>query len=119
MRSRKSIIIQLVLVAHVFCLFVFCHETGNIKVNSNNNIRTLTISVITLGSVLLDAPKNPFLTVVNLGTFFRLDLIKAIGMETVTTAAAAAPIGPVALGALALGARILWRLWRSPGGTVG
>ncbi|XP_068433464.1 uncharacterized protein [Clinocottus analis] len=72
------------------------------------------IALVAVGSFVLGAPKSPFNTQVNLqrGLLTGPELIKGIGMETVT--AAAAPIGAGALGAAALGTAALGRL-----GTVG
>ncbi|XP_054474867.1 uncharacterized protein LOC129107409 [Anoplopoma fimbria] len=74
----------------------------------------VTIILVAVGSFVLGAPKSPFNTPVNLrgGLLTGPELIKGIGMETVT--AAAAPIGAGALGAAALGTAALGRL-----GTVG
>ncbi|XP_070705651.1 uncharacterized protein [Pempheris klunzingeri] len=74
----------------------------------------ITITLAAVGAFVLGAPKSPFHTQVNLqrGHLTGPELIKGIGMETVT--AAAAPIGAAALGAAALGTAALGRL-----GTVG
>ncbi|KAM9840574.1 uncharacterized protein ACBR49_015946 [Aulostomus maculatus] len=74
----------------------------------------LVIALVAVGAFVLGAPKSPFNTQVNLsgGLLTGPDLIKGIGMETVT--AAAAPIGAGALGAAVLGTAALGRL-----GTVG
>ncbi|TNN61582.1 hypothetical protein EYF80_028194 [Liparis tanakae] len=74
----------------------------------------VTIALVAVGSFVLGAPKSPFNTQVNLqtGLLTGHQLIKGIGMETVT--AAAAPIGAGALGAAALGTAALGTL-----GTVG
>lgn len=74
----------------------------------------ITITLVAVGAFVLGAPKSPFHTEVNLqrGLLEGPELIKGIGMETVT--AAAAPIGAGALGAAALGTAALGRL-----GTVG
>ncbi|XP_049445696.1 uncharacterized protein LOC125896850 [Epinephelus fuscoguttatus] len=74
----------------------------------------ITITLVAVGAFVLGAPKSPFHTQVNLqtGLLTGPELIKGIGMETVT--AAAAPIGAGALGAAALGTAALGRL-----GTVG
>lgn len=74
----------------------------------------ITITLVGIGAFVLGAPKSPFHTQVNLqrGLLTGPELIKGIGMETVT--AAAAPIGAGALGAAALGTAALGRL-----GTVG
>ncbi|XP_040919934.1 uncharacterized protein LOC121199378 [Toxotes jaculatrix] len=74
----------------------------------------ITITLVAVGAFVLGAPKSPFHTQVNLqrGLLMGSELIKEIGMETVT--AAAAPIGAGALGAAALGTAALGRL-----GTVG
>ncbi|XP_037606855.1 uncharacterized protein LOC119477074 [Sebastes umbrosus] len=74
----------------------------------------ITITLVAVGAFVLGAPKSPFNTQVNLqrGLLTGPELIKGIGMETVT--AAAAPIGAGALGAAALGTAALGRL-----GTVG
>ncbi|XP_029966172.1 uncharacterized protein LOC115401925 isoform X2 [Salarias fasciatus] len=73
-----------------------------------------TVVLVAVGAFVLGAPKSPFNTPVNLrqGLLTGTELIKGIGMETVT--AAAAPIGAGALGAAALGTAALGRL-----GTVG
>ncbi|XP_045916800.1 uncharacterized protein LOC123977849 [Micropterus dolomieu] len=74
----------------------------------------ITITLVGAGAFVLGAPKSPFHTDVNLrrGPLTGPELIKGIGMETVT--AAAAPIGAGALGAAVLGTAALGRL-----GTVG
>ncbi|XP_023285782.1 uncharacterized protein LOC111672572 [Seriola lalandi dorsalis] len=74
----------------------------------------ITITLAAVGAFVLGAPKSPFHTQVNLqrGLLTGPELIKGIGMETVT--AAAAPIGAGALGAAALATAALGRL-----GTVG
>lgn len=74
----------------------------------------ITITLVAVGAFVLGAPKSPFHTQVNLqrGLLSGPELIKGIGMETVT--AAAAPIGAGALGAAVLGTAALGRL-----GTVG
>ncbi|XP_068564367.1 uncharacterized protein [Cebidichthys violaceus] len=74
----------------------------------------LTITLIAAGSFFLGAPKSPFNTLVNLrmGLLTGPQLMKGIGMETVT--AAAAPFGAGALGAAALATASLGNL-----GTVG
>uniref|UniRef100_UPI0037E733C4 uncharacterized protein n=1 Tax=Semicossyphus pulcher TaxID=241346 RepID=UPI0037E733C4 len=70
----------------------------------------ITITLVAVGGFILGAPKSPFNTQVNLqrGLLTGPELIKGIGMETVT--AAAAPIGAGALGAAALGTASLGRL---------
>ncbi|KAK5903695.1 hypothetical protein CgunFtcFv8_007452 [Champsocephalus gunnari] len=74
----------------------------------------LQITLVAVGAFVLGAPKSPFNTQVNLqrGLLTGPELIKGIGMETVT--AAAAPIGAGALGAAALATAALGRL-----GTLG
>ncbi|KAM4528753.1 uncharacterized protein V3H82_027020 [Fundulus diaphanus] len=74
----------------------------------------ITVTVTAAAAFVLGAPKSPFHTPVNLqqGHLAGTELIKGIGMETVT--AAAAPIGAGALGAAALGTAALGML-----GTVG
>ncbi|XP_072218512.1 uncharacterized protein [Leuresthes tenuis] len=74
----------------------------------------LTVTLVAVMAFVLGAPKSPFHTQVNLqgGLLTGTELIKGIGMETVT--AAAAPIGAGALGAAALGTAALGTL-----GTVG
>ncbi|KAM4712520.1 uncharacterized protein FYW61_019834 [Anableps anableps] len=74
----------------------------------------ITVTITAVGAFILGAPKSPFHTQVNLqqGCLTGAELIKGIGMETVT--AAAAPIGAGALGAAALGTAALGTL-----GTVG
>lgn len=74
----------------------------------------LTVAMVAVGGFVLGAPRSPFHTQVNLqrGLLTGSELIKGIGMETVT--AAAAPIGAGALGAAALGTAALGTL-----GTVG
>ncbi|XP_069579935.1 uncharacterized protein [Brachyistius frenatus] len=74
----------------------------------------LTVTLVAVGAFVLGAPKSPFHTQVNLqkGLLTGTELIKGIGMETVT--AAAAPIGAGVLGAAVLGTAALGRL-----GTVG
>lgn len=73
-----------------------------------------TVILVSMGSYVLGAPKSPFNTKMNLrqGLLTGAELIKGIGMETVT--AAAAPIGAGALGAAVLGTAALGKL-----GTVG
>ncbi|XP_029281132.1 uncharacterized protein LOC115003478 [Cottoperca gobio] len=70
----------------------------------------LSITIVAVVAFALGAPKSPFHTQVNLqrGLLTGPELIKGIGMETVT--AAAAPIGAGALGAAALGTAALGRL---------
>ncbi|XP_041831944.1 uncharacterized protein LOC121633772 [Melanotaenia boesemani] len=70
----------------------------------------ITITLVAVGAFVLGAPKSPFHTQVNLqrGLLMGTELIKGIGMETVT--AAAAPIGAGALGAAALGTAALGTL---------
>ncbi|XP_071392735.1 uncharacterized protein [Centroberyx affinis] len=74
----------------------------------------ITVTFVAVGAFILGAPKSPFHTKVNLqgGLLTGPNLIRGIGMETVT--AAAAPLGGGALGAAALGTAALGRL-----GTVG
>ncbi|XP_031722082.1 uncharacterized protein LOC116393688 [Anarrhichthys ocellatus] len=74
----------------------------------------LTITLIAAWSFFLGAPKSPFNTLVNLrmGLLTGPQLMKGIGMETVT--AAAAPFGAGALGAAALATASLGKM-----GTVG
>lgn len=74
----------------------------------------ITVALVAVGAFVLGAPKSPFHTRVHLqeGLITETELIKGIGMETVT--AAAAPIGAGALGAAALGTAALGTL-----GTVG
>lgn len=85
-----------------------------LKVTLLTTSELLTITLVAVGGFVLGAPKSPFHTQVNLqrGLLLGPELIKGIGMETVT--AAAAPIGAGALGAAALGTAALGRL-----GTVG
>ncbi|KAF1376508.1 hypothetical protein PFLUV_G00212220 [Perca fluviatilis] len=85
-----------------------------LKVTLLTTSELLTITLVAVGAFVLGAPKSPFHTQVNLqrGLLSGPELIKGIGMETVT--AAAAPIGAGALGAAALGTAALGRL-----GTVG
>lgn len=70
----------------------------------------ITIALVAVGAFVLGAPKSPFHTQVNLksGLITGPELIKGIGMETIT--AAAAPIGAGALGAAALGTAALGSL---------
>ncbi|KAM4633995.1 uncharacterized protein ACJ7VT_022616 [Polymixia lowei] len=74
----------------------------------------LSVSLVAVVAFILGAPKSPFHTKVNLqgGLLTGPDLIRGIGMETVT--AAAAPLGAGALGAAAMGTAALGKL-----GTVG
>lgn len=74
----------------------------------------VTVALIAVAAFSLGATKSPFHTKVNLqrGHLTGTELIKGIGMETVT--AAAAPIGAGALGAAALGTAALGTL-----GTIG
>lgn len=73
-----------------------------------------SVILVSMGAYVLGAPKSPFNTKMNLrqGLLTGPELIKAIGMETVT--AAAAPIGAGALGAAVMGTAALGKL-----GTVG
>lgn len=73
-----------------------------------------TVVLVSMGLYVLGAPKSPFNTKMNLqqGLLTGPELIKGIGMETVT--AAAAPIGAGALGAAVMGTAALGKL-----GTVG
>lgn len=73
-----------------------------------------TVILASMGSYVLGAPKSPFNTKMNLrqGLLTGAELIKGIGMETVT--AAAAPIGAGALGVAVMGTAALGKL-----GTVG
>lgn len=73
-----------------------------------------TVILVSMGSYVLGAPKSPFNTKMNLrqGLLTGPELIKGIGMETVT--AAAAPIGAGALGVAVIGTAALGKL-----GTVG
>ncbi|XP_024147070.1 uncharacterized protein LOC112158105 [Oryzias melastigma] len=70
----------------------------------------VTVALIAVAAFSLGATKSPFHTQVNLqrGLLTGPELIKGIGMETVT--AAAAPIGAGALGAAALGTAALGTL---------
>ncbi|KAK7906917.1 hypothetical protein WMY93_015529 [Mugilogobius chulae] len=72
------------------------------------------VILVSMGSYVLGAPKSPFNTKMTLrqGLIRGPELLKTIGMETVT--AAAAPIGAGALGVAALGTAALGKL-----GTVG
>ncbi|KAM6915175.1 uncharacterized protein FYW49_010085 [Xenentodon cancila] len=74
----------------------------------------VTVTLVAVVAFVLGAPRSPFHTPVNLqgGLIRETELIKGIGMETIT--AAAAPIGAGALGAAALGTAALGTL-----GTVG
>lgn len=73
-------------------------------------ISELVITLVAVGAFVLGAPKSPFHTEVNLQRGFLTgpELLKGIGMETVT--AAAAPIGAGALGAALLGTAALGSL---------
>lgn len=69
-----------------------------------------TLSLVAVGAYVLGAPRSPFNTEMNLrqGLLTGPELIKGIGMETIT--AAAAPIGAGVLGAAAIGTAALGRL---------
>ncbi|XP_040016053.2 uncharacterized protein LOC120807770 [Gasterosteus aculeatus] len=70
----------------------------------------VSVSLVAAGSFLLGAPRSPFHTQVNLqvGLVAGPELIRGVGMETLT--AAAAPFGAGALGAAALATAALGRL---------
>ncbi|MEQ2249136.1 hypothetical protein ILYODFUR_026245 [Ilyodon furcidens] len=109
--SRNSTLI--VLGSIVFGIFAALRVSGLTTVQ----LTTAELIIMTSTAVVafvLGAPKSPFHTQVNLqqGLLTGTELIKGIGMETVT--AAAAPIGAGALGAAALGTAALGTL-----GTVG
>lgn len=74
----------------------------------------IMVTLVAAAGFIMGAPRSPFHTKVNLrgGLLTGPNLIRGIGMETVT--AAAAPLGAGALGAAALGTAALGRL-----GTVG
>ncbi|XP_020773511.1 uncharacterized protein LOC110153919 [Boleophthalmus pectinirostris] len=87
------------------------------KVSSSSLMGTseLTTAIfVSMGSYVLGAPKSPFNTRMQLrrGLLTGPELVKEIGMETIT--AAAAPIGAGALGVAVLGTAALGKL-----GTVG
>ncbi|XP_059212336.1 uncharacterized protein LOC131991060 [Centropristis striata] len=109
--SRNSTLAALGSVAVGAVLAVQCVA---LKATLLTTSELITVTLVAVGAFVLGAPKSPFHTQVNLqrGLLTGPELIKGIGMETVT--AAAAPIGAGALGAAALGTAALGRL-----GTVG
>lgn len=109
--SRKSALTVLGSVVFGAILAMWCVPLKSTLLTTSELI---TITLVGVGAFVLGAPKSPFHTQVNLqrGLLTGPELIKGIGMETVT--AAAAPIGAGALGAAALGTAALGRL-----GTVG
>ncbi|KAL0967533.1 hypothetical protein UPYG_G00253470 [Umbra pygmaea] len=74
----------------------------------------ITVALVSVGAFILGAPKSPFHTPIQLRgqVLTGPSLMRGIGMETVT--AAAAPLGAAALGAAALGTAALGEL-----GTLG
>ncbi|XP_042359952.1 uncharacterized protein LOC121955927 [Plectropomus leopardus] len=109
--SRNS---ALALISSVVCGAILAVRGVALKATLPTTSELITITLVAAGAFVLGAPKSPFHTQVNLrrGLLTGPELIKGIGMETVT--AAAAPIGAGALGAAALGTAALGRL-----GTVG
>lgn len=85
-----------------------------LKATALTTSELLTVGMVAVGGFLLGAPRSPFHTQVKLrrALLTGSELIKDIGMETVT--AAASPIGAVTLGTAALGTATLGTL-----GTVG
>lgn len=110
-RSRSSTLTAL---GSVVVSATLAMRSGALKATLLTTSELITIALVAAGAFVLGAPKSPFHTQVNLrrGLLTGPELIKGIGMETVT--AAAAPIGAGALGAAALGTAALGRL-----GTVG
>ncbi|XP_058469911.1 uncharacterized protein LOC131443875 [Solea solea] len=105
--SRRSTLLVLCAVVVGVILAV---QGVALKATPLTTCELLTVTFVAVGTFVLGAPKSPFHTHVNLqrGLLTGPDLIKAIGMETVT--AAAAPIGAGALGAAVLGTAALGRL---------
>lgn len=110
-QSRNS---TLAVLGSVIIGAVVAAECQLLKASLFTASELVTITLVAVGAFVLGAPKSPFHTEVNLqrGLLTGPVLIKEIGMETVT--AAAAPIGAGALGAAALGTAALGKL-----GTVG
>lgn len=110
-QSRNS---TLAVLGSVIVGAVVAAECQLLKASPFTASELVTITLVAVGAFVLGAPKSPFHTEVNLqrGLLTGPVLIKEIGMETVT--AAAAPIGAGALGAAALGTAALGKL-----GTVG
>lgn len=110
-QSRNS---TLAVLGSVIVGAVVAAECQLLKASPFTASELVTITLVAVGAFVLGAPKSPFHTDVNLqkGLLTGPVLIKEIGMETVT--AAAAPIGAGALGAAALGTAALGKL-----GTVG
>lgn len=110
-QSRNS---TLAVLGSVIIGAVVAAECQLLKASPFTATELVTITLVAVGAFVLGAPKSPFHTEVNLqrGLLTGPVLIKEIGMETVT--AAAAPIGAGALGAAALGTAALGKL-----GTVG
>lgn len=110
-QSRNS---TLAVLGSVIIGAVVAAECQLLKASPFTASELVTITLVAVGAFVLGAPKSPFHTEVNLqrGLLTGPVLIKEIGMETVT--AAAAPIGAGALGAAALGTAALGKL-----GTVG
>lgn len=107
--SRQSF---LTTIASVAVGVIAATKVFNSSVMGISELTTLTL--VSIGAYVLGAPKSPFNTKMNLrqGLLTGSELIKEIGMETVT--AAAAPIGAGALGVAAMGTAALGML-----GTVG
>lgn len=107
--SRQSF---LTTIASVAVGVIAATKVFNSPVMGISELTTLTL--VSIGAYVLGAPKSPFNTKMNLrqGLLTGSELIKEIGMETVT--AAAAPIGAGALGVAAMGTAALGTL-----GTVG
>lgn len=110
-KSRNS---TLIVIGSVVAGVLLATEGVALKATLLTVSGLITITLVAVGALILGAPKSPFHTQVNLqrGLLTGPELIKGIGMETVT--AAAASIGAGALGAAALGTAALGRL-----GTVG
>nr|XP_043904935.1 uncharacterized protein LOC122783990 isoform X2 [Solea senegalensis] len=105
--SRRSV---LAVLGAVVVGVILAVQGVALKATPLTTCELLTVTFVAVGTFVLGAPKSPFHTHVNLqrGLLTGPDLIKAIGMETVT--AAAAPIGAGALGAAVLGTAALGRL---------
>lgn len=105
--SRNSTLVALCSV--VFGVLLALNVPGLMVMHLTTS-ELITVTITAVGAFFLGAPKSPFHTRVNLqqGLLTGGELVKGIGMETVT--AAAAPIGAGALGAAALGTAALGKL---------
>ncbi|XP_037304603.1 uncharacterized protein LOC119194577 [Pungitius pungitius] len=83
---------------------------GALAASAPTTSELVTVTLVAAGSFLLGAPKSPFHTQVNLqvGLVAGPELIRGVGMETLT--AASAPFGAGALGAAALATAALGRV---------